>query len=51
MTECEVAESNWLHKKNILRHEDFEAISADLGAQILDQLVEELVHQLIGLAM
>ncbi|XP_031271219.1 uncharacterized protein LOC116129629 [Pistacia vera] len=51
MTDGEVAESNWLHRKNMMRHEDFEEISADLGSQILDQSLDELVHQLIGLAM
>lgn len=41
----EMMESSWLYKE-ISKHEDFEYHGADFGLQILDELLQELVHNL-----
>ena len=43
-------ESSWLYKE-IKKHEDFEYLGADFGLQILDELLQELVHNLCELPM
>ena len=46
----EMMESSWLYKE-IKKHEDFEYLGADFGLQILDELLQELVHNLCELPM
>ncbi|KAL5750530.1 hypothetical protein ACOSP7_025133 [Xanthoceras sorbifolium] len=56
MTEAEIAGSKWwLYRENnnniLKKHEDIEQICADFELQIVDQSLDELVQQLVGLHM
>lgn len=49
MNEAEIIKSNWICRRK--KMEDFEDICEEFGSEILYQLLDGLVHQLIGLPM